>query len=158
MRAVGTAQAAVLAEGEALWDPAVQRRANAWLAGRAGNLQRYKPGSGEALLLFSDRAGGRVLRFPLFWRLRAALEPVLEQARSPALLKCSPCPSAGLQIRCCCAAMCPCRMRRMRRLGDSGQDCVQQKADEKKGKEPVQVHDGGRVRARRCWAAPTWAS
>ena len=75
------AQAAVLAEGDALWDASAQRRSNAWLRGRSGSARRYKPGSREALLLFSDRAGARVLRFPLFWRFRGLLQPLLEQVR-----------------------------------------------------------------------------
>ena len=73
------AQAAVLAEGDALWDPAQQAQRSAVLRGRGANAARYKPGSEEALLAFGDRAGGRALRFPPYARLRAALEPVLEQ-------------------------------------------------------------------------------
>lgn len=74
------AQAAVLAEGGALWDPAQQAARSAVLRGRGANAARYKPGSEEALLVFGDRTGGRApLRFPPYARLRGALEPVLEQ-------------------------------------------------------------------------------
>ena len=69
----------MLAEGEALWDPAQQAHRSAVVRGRAENAARYKPGSQEALLAFSDRAGGRAFRFPLYGRLRPVLEPVLEQ-------------------------------------------------------------------------------
>ena len=76
-------QAAVLAEGDALWDPAQQAQRSAVLRGRGGNAARYKPGSQEALLVFSDRDGGRTFRFPAYRRLRAALDPVLEQVGDP---------------------------------------------------------------------------
>ena len=80
-------QAAVLDAGEALWDPAVQRRKSAWLAGRGANSRAYKPGSQEALLLFCGRdGGGPPLRFPLYARFAGALEPLLAQARSRCLV------------------------------------------------------------------------
>ena len=43
------------------------------------NTQRYKPGSQELLLLFSDRDGERVYQFPLYEELRDVLEPILLQ-------------------------------------------------------------------------------
>ena len=78
-------QAAVLAEGDALWDPAQQAQRSAVLRGRPA-AARYKPGSQEMLLVFGDRAGGRAFRFPPYARLRAALEPVLEQVTGTALV------------------------------------------------------------------------
>lgn len=72
-------QAAVLAQGEALWDAAEQRRSNAFLKGRAQNTQRYKPGTQEVLLMFSDKEGGSVYRFPYHDRFKNVLEPLLEQ-------------------------------------------------------------------------------
>ena len=75
----------MLADGEALWDPSFQRHGNAWLRGREGNAQHYKPGSQEVLLVFCDRAGERVLRFPLFWRFRGLLQPLLQQVTASSL-------------------------------------------------------------------------
>ena len=46
------------------------------------NTQRYKPGSQEVLLLFSDRDGKMVYQFPLYEQLRDALEPILLQVTS----------------------------------------------------------------------------
>ena len=74
-------QAAILEQGEALWDATEQRRSNAYLKGRAQNTQRYKPGTQEVLLMFSDKQGGAIYRFPDYDRLKKALEPLLEQVR-----------------------------------------------------------------------------
>ncbi len=72
-------QAAILDQGEALWDAAEQRRSNAFLKGRAQNTQRYKPGTQEVLLMFSDKEGGSVYRFPYYGRFKNVIEPLLEQ-------------------------------------------------------------------------------
>lgn len=69
----------MLGFGEAIWDPAEQRRTNAFLKGRTQNTQRYKPGTQEVLLVFSDKRGNAVYRFPYYDRFRHVLEPLLEQ-------------------------------------------------------------------------------
>lgn len=72
-------QAAILEQGDALWDAAEQRRSNAYLKGRAQNTQRYKPGTQEVLLIFSDKRGEAIYRFPYYDRFKHVLEPLLEQ-------------------------------------------------------------------------------
>ncbi len=74
-------QEAVQNFGEQLWSLEWQAKHNAILKGRMQNTQRYKPGSREVLLLFSDRDGKRVYQFPLYKQLRNVLEPVLLQVK-----------------------------------------------------------------------------
>ncbi|BDA45004.1 hypothetical protein COCOBI_06-4830 [Coccomyxa sp. Obi] len=76
---ISNLKAAILDQGEALWDAAEQRRSNAFLKGRAQNMQRYKPGTQEVLLMFSDKEGGSVYRFPYYDRFKNVMEPLLEQ-------------------------------------------------------------------------------
>lgn len=65
--------------GEQLWSQEWQATHNAYLKGRLHNIQQYKPGSQEVLLLFSARDGKQIYEFPLYERLRHVLEPVLLQ-------------------------------------------------------------------------------
>ena len=74
-------QDVIRAHGEQLWSPEWQAEHNAYLQGRSQNMQQYKPGSQEILLLFSARDGGVVFQFPLYKRLRHLIEPILLQVR-----------------------------------------------------------------------------
>lgn len=66
-------------EGEALWDVEEQERWNAVLKGRTKNTRRYKPGTGEVLLMFCDQRGETVYLFPYYDRFKPILEPLLDQ-------------------------------------------------------------------------------
>ena len=58
-----------------------QRALNAWIDGRARNLNEFKPGARSVMLVFSDQHGGGVLRFPWYDRFKQWVEPWLVQVR-----------------------------------------------------------------------------
>jgi hypothetical protein len=70
--------AAVGADSPALWDSAAAARDNAVLWGREGNMQRFKPGTQTAHLVFSDQAGQQCFHFPYWARWRPLALPVIQ--------------------------------------------------------------------------------
>ena len=72
-------QAAMLAESEEVWDSAYQRRNNAYIEGRSENLEKYKPGVEDMILMFSHKQGGTRYRFPWYERYAKYIDALLEQ-------------------------------------------------------------------------------
>ncbi|PSC71222.1 green algal specific Aspartyl Asparaginyl beta-hydroxylase [Micractinium conductrix] len=68
-------QVAALSEQD--WTEEVQRASNAWIGGREGNQNAFKPGARAIMLIFSDRDGRHVYRFPWHDRFKPLLEPLL---------------------------------------------------------------------------------
>lgn len=65
------------------WGEETQRALNAWIDGRARNLNEFKPGARSVMLVFSDQHGGGVLRFPWYDHFKQWVEPWLVQVLGP---------------------------------------------------------------------------
>ena len=60
------------------WTEEAARKSNAWLTGREGNLNQFKPGTYTIHLLFSDQNGASVYEFPWYKeRFAPFLEPLV---------------------------------------------------------------------------------
>ena len=57
---------AVLAMPAHYWDPEYQKKANAYIMGRDGQLAQFKPGTKTINLIFSDRDAENVFEFPWY--------------------------------------------------------------------------------------------
>jgi len=78
---VGAFKRAVLSEPDSIWGAEVQRRDNAYLEGRAGNMEMVKPGVESIHLIFSDgELTGDVTayRFPFYERYAEHLDRILD--------------------------------------------------------------------------------
>lgn len=109
-------QAAIQQHWDHIWDAEWTERENARITGREQNLQRYKPGTLDTALIFSDNVGRSVYRFPLLELFQEQLNPVLEKVLTetcaltvirnapvllPSLIAASPATTAPMQ----CAAI-----------------------------------------------------
>ncbi|WPT14105.1 hypothetical protein PSENEW3_00000236 [Picochlorum sp. SENEW3] len=71
---------ALLQMPEDWWSPEVQKKENAFLAGREGNLNQFKPGTSAIHLIFSDRQGEDVFEFPWYSeKFSTHVEPILHR-------------------------------------------------------------------------------
>ncbi|KAI8108901.1 hypothetical protein M9435_005318 [Picochlorum sp. BPE23] len=71
---------ALLQMPEDAWSPEVQKKENAFLAGREGNLNQFKPGTSAIHLIFSDRQGEDVFEFPWYSeKFSTLVEPILHR-------------------------------------------------------------------------------
>lgn len=71
---------ALLQMPEESWSPEVQKKENAFLEGREGNLNQFKPGTSAIHLIFSDRQGENVFEFPWYsQKFASLLEPMLRR-------------------------------------------------------------------------------
>ncbi|KAK9800752.1 hypothetical protein WJX73_006262 [Symbiochloris irregularis] len=70
---------AMLAFGDRLWNASWLATENAVMAGREKNLAKYKPGTHDATLIFSDNYGESVQHFPLYEVFQLQLQPILDQ-------------------------------------------------------------------------------
>lgn len=71
---------ALLQMPEDVWSPEVQKKENAFLAGREGNLNQFKPGTSAIHLIFSDRQGEDVFEFPWYSeKFSTLVEPILHR-------------------------------------------------------------------------------
>ncbi|KAG7669900.1 hypothetical protein KSW81_008044 [Nannochloris sp. 'desiccata'] len=62
------------------WSEEAARKSNAWLTGREGNLNQFKPGTHAIHLIFSDQKGDNVYEFPWYKeRFATFLEPLVQQ-------------------------------------------------------------------------------
>ena len=62
------------------WSEEAARESNAWLTGREGNLNQFKPGTHAIHLIFSDQKGEDVYEFPWYKeRFASYLEPLINQ-------------------------------------------------------------------------------
>jgi Aspartyl/Asparaginyl beta-hydroxylase len=62
------------------WSEEAARKSNAWLAGREGNLNQFKPGTHAIHLIFSDQQGDNVYQFPWYKeRFAFFLEPLIHK-------------------------------------------------------------------------------
>ena len=68
-----------------LFDTQVQRDRNIFVDGRSGVLQRFKPGTGGFMLIFSGNDANEAYTFPWWEELRPLLEPVIGALLKPAL-------------------------------------------------------------------------
>jgi len=70
----------VLALPESAWQEEEQSRSNAFLKGREGNLNDFKPGTSSIHLVFSDQKGNDVYEFPWYrQRFASFIEPLLDK-------------------------------------------------------------------------------
>jgi len=61
------------------WSEETARKSNAWLTGREGNLNQFKPGTYTIHLIFSDQKGANVYEFPWYKeRFASFLEPLVQ--------------------------------------------------------------------------------
>lgn len=72
-------QAAIEAQGSALWDEHFLSAENAVVTGREENLRRYKPGTQSVYLIFSDQTGDAIYHMPLYEVFRPSITPILEK-------------------------------------------------------------------------------
>jgi len=71
---------ALLQLPEDAWSPEVQKKENAFLEGREGNLNQFKPGTSAIHLIFSDRQGEDVFEFPWYSeKFSTLVEPILHR-------------------------------------------------------------------------------
>lgn len=71
---------ALLQLPEDSWSPEVQKKENAFLEGREGNLNQFKPGTSAIHLIFSDRQGENVFEFPWYsQKFSNLVEPILRR-------------------------------------------------------------------------------
>ena len=68
-----------------LFDTQVQRDRNIFVDGRSGVLQRFKPGTGGFMLIFSGNDAKEAYTFPWWEELRPLLEPVIGALLKPVL-------------------------------------------------------------------------
>lgn len=62
------------------WGEEAARKSNAWLTGREGNLNQFKPGTSAIHMIFSDNKGDTVFEFPWYKeRFAKFVDPLLEQ-------------------------------------------------------------------------------
>jgi hypothetical protein len=62
------------------WSEEAARESNAWLTGREGNLNQFKPGTHAIHLIFSDQKGDDVYEFPWYKdRFASYLEPLVHK-------------------------------------------------------------------------------
>lgn len=100
-------QAAMLGFGDRLWNASWLATENAVITGRERNLAKYKPGTHDATLIFSDNFGESVLHFPLYEAFKLHLQPILDQV-SNAMLNIAPRPLLRQAQRALAIAMCRC--------------------------------------------------
>ena len=62
------------------WTDEAARKSNAWLEGRAGNLNQFKPNTSAIHMIFSDQTGARVVEFPWYkQRFARFVDPLLHR-------------------------------------------------------------------------------
>ena len=68
-----------------IWDREVQRVRNVFVEGRSQVLEKFKPGTGGLMLIFSGNGAREAFTFPLWEELRPLLEPVIGAVLKPVL-------------------------------------------------------------------------
>lgn len=75
-------QAKVLSMPDSMWDPAVQRKHNAFIDGRKDNMAQYKPGVEALFMVFSDQSTEHVYHFPYYSYFKDEIEPIVDAVRA----------------------------------------------------------------------------
>jgi hypothetical protein len=68
-----------------IWDRELQRVRNVFVEGRSQVLEKFKPGTGGLMLIFSGNGAREAFTFPLWEELRPLLEPVIGAVLKPVL-------------------------------------------------------------------------
>ena len=68
-----------------IWDREVQRVRNVFVEGRSRVLEKFKPGTGGVMLIFSGNGARDAYTFPMWEELRPLLEPVIGAVLKPVL-------------------------------------------------------------------------